>query len=109
MSIEFLEVAASSEQVREVSKVPVGVYVYLTNQLLELIEEAGGPKREELDDAHVEFVKRLSEMIDEKSQNSIEYMALLGMVASSLVMTLDSTVDFLNFQMDLQDFEEGQS
>lgn len=109
MSIEFLKVAASSEQVREVSKVPVGVYVYLTNQLLELIEEAGGPKREELGDAHVEFVKRFSEMIDEKSQNSIEYMALLGMVACSLVMTLDSAVDFLNFQMDLQDFEEGQS
>lgn len=107
MSDKLMRVTVPERQMEELSDVSLGEFVIVAGRYAGYAEKAGGRTVKELDDAHEKIVMRCAELIDAESSGPLEQIALLGMVASSLLCTFDGAIDHLKFQLELLDIEDG--
>lgn len=104
-----IDLPADSDNGRRWLRSPVIRYVKDAIELCSLLDTATGAEdtHRRLDAVHREALRAACADILARSGNAVEQAVLTGMVGASLLATFDASVDYLEFQMDMLESEEG--
>lgn len=101
------KIQASDEHLERMAGIPFSEFAYAAQNIAKVVERSGGRTVKELSEVHENLGMRFAELINDEAQNAVEQAALLGMVGCSLLTTFDRAVDYLQFQAELYDLEDG--
>lgn len=80
-------------------------YVQGASYLAKILESNGASNIRELHVKHKPLVRMIAAEIAGKSSNAIEQAALTSMVGTSLLATFDGQIDYINYQIDLMNYD----
>lgn len=110
LEFDQLSFDVSSEQGERWLESTIKGYISSALLLCGSLEKAIGAEGtlERLDGVQGELLREFAGEIAERAGNAVEQTILLAMVGASLLATYDAARDYLEFQLDLLEMEEGE-